>query len=193
MNTASSTTPREGTTPAAPRPGKRARRRHTPGGVALGKDASHEAQRLAAALLEVLGGLRTPAQAAETLGVSQARYFQVETRALQALVRACEARPRGPGRSAEKELAALKTQHERLKQELSRHQTLLRLAQRTIGLPPPRTPADKPSGKDKSKKRPRRPVVRALRAAEALQRHPQEGPQATPAADAPEDHPEAKG
>jgi hypothetical protein len=158
--------------PAARPAGKASRRRHTPGGAGLGKDAGHEAQRLAAAILEVLAGVRTPSQAAEALGVSQARYFQVEARAMQALVAACEARPRGPGRSADKELAALQRQHERLQRELSRQQTLVRLAQRTIGLTAAKTAANKPAGKDKRRRR--RPVVRALRAAEALQRHSQE-------------------
>lgn len=160
---------------AAARPAaKPSRQRHTPGGASLGKDAGHEAQRLAAAILEVLAGGRTPGQAAEALGVSLPRYYQIESRAVQALVASCEPRPRGPGRSADKELAALKRQHERLQRELSRQQTLVRLAQRTIGLAPPKAPVNQPGGKDKSKKRRRRPVVRALRAAEALQRRSQE-------------------
>jgi hypothetical protein len=153
---------------------KPARQRHTPGGAGLGKEAGHEAQRLAAAILEVLAGVRTPAQAAEALGVSQARYFQIETRAMQALVASCAPRPRGPGRSADQELAALRRQHARLERELSRQQALVRLAQRTIGLAPPRAPVPKSGSKDKGKKRQRRPVVRALRAAELLQRRSQE-------------------
>jgi hypothetical protein len=166
-----------------------ARRRHTPGGAALGKDAGREAQRLAAAVLEVLAGVRTPGQAAEALGVTQPRYYQIETRAMQALVAACAPRPRGPGRSADKELSILRRQYERLQRELGRQRTLLRLAQRTLGLVPPPS-AEKPpggkdsgkdsgkdKGKDKGKKRRRRPVVRALRAAEVLQRHSQEARQ----------------
>jgi hypothetical protein len=151
----------------------RSRLRHTPGGMRLGVDAGREAQRLAAAILEVLAGVRTPGQAAETLGISLQRYFQMETRAMQALVTACQPRARGRSRSADKELIALRRQYQRLERELSRQQTLVRLAQRSIGLPPPRPPAP-PAGKDKRKKRPRRPVVRALRAAEALQRRCQE-------------------
>jgi hypothetical protein len=153
---------------------KPSRVRHTPGGAGLGKDAGSQAQRLAAVILEVLGGVRTPTQAAEALGVSLPRYFQVETRALQALVAGCAPRPRGPGRSPDKELAALRRQHERLQRELNRQQTLVRLAQRTIGLTPPKTPTDKPGDKDQRKQRRRRPVVRALRAAEVLQRRSQE-------------------
>jgi hypothetical protein len=176
MSTASSNGVKEATHPAVPaRPAtKPSRLRHTPGGVGLGKDATHEAQRQAAAILEVLAGVRTPGQAAEALGMSQARYFQIETRAMQALVAGCEPRPRGPGRSADQELAALKRQHERLQRELGRQQTLVRLAQRNIGLASPKPAADKPGGKDKGKKRRRRPVVRALRAAVVLQQRSQE-------------------
>jgi hypothetical protein len=173
--------PREPVRPPAPAQGKARppRRRHTPGGVALGKDASREAQKLAAAILEVLAGVRTPSHAAETLGISLPRYFQVETRAMQALVASCEARPRGPTPSADKELAALRRQHERLERELARQQTLVRLAQRTIGLAPPPPSAKPPPGKKKR----RRPVVRALHAAQQLQR---QNPEAAPAEAAPE-------
>jgi hypothetical protein len=161
---------------------KKPRRRHTPGGAGLGKDASREAQRLAAAILEVLAGARTPGQAAEALGVSLPRYFQLETRAMQGLVESCQARPRGPGHSAERELAALRRRYERLERELARQQTLVRLAQRTIGLAPPKEEARAKGtaaatkGGSRSSKRRRRPVVRALRAAEQLQRQSEEAP-----------------
>ena len=48
--------------PAAARPAARAKRCHSPGGAALGQEHSREVQRLAAAILEVLAGARTPAQ-----------------------------------------------------------------------------------------------------------------------------------
>ena len=155
----------------APKP---LRRPNTPGGVGLAQQAGPQAQRLAAAILEVLAGVRTPTQAAEALGVSLPRYYQVETRALQALVGGCAPRPRGPGRSTDRELAALRRQHDRLQRELNRQQTLARLTQRTLGLAPPKAPASAPGGKDQRKKRRRKPVVRALRAAEVLQRRSQE-------------------
>jgi hypothetical protein len=145
----------------------KSRHRHTPGGAGLGQAASREAQRLAAVVLEVLAGARTPTQAAEALAVSLPRYFQLETRAMRALVAGCEARPRGPGRSLDKELTLLRRQHERLQRELGRQQALVRLAQRTIGLAPPKA---EPPGPARGKKRRRRPVVRALRAAAHLQR-----------------------
>ncbi len=171
-------------------------RPHTPGGAGLGKDVDPVAQRQAAAILEVLAGVRTPGQAAEALGISLPRYYQIETRAMQALVASCVPRPRGRGRNADKEVASLRRQQEQLQRELSRQQTLLRLAQRTIGLTPPKPSTDKPGGKDKdkgSKKRRRRPVVRALRAAELLQQRSQEsaaqetpGPEAAVATGQPE-------
>ena len=119
---------------------------------------------MAAAILEVLAGARTPSQAAEALGVSLPRYFQLEMRAMHAVVASCEPRPRGPARNPDKELLALKRQHERVQRELARQQTLVRMAQRTIGLAPPKS-APVSSVAAKSKKRRRRPVVRALRAA----------------------------
>ena len=168
-------------TPAATdRQGKPKRCRHTPGGATLGRDASRQAHQMAAAILEVLAGQRTPAQAAEALGVSLPRYFQVETRALHALVASCEPRPRGPGRQPERELAALQREHERLQRELARQQALVRMAQRSLGLAPPPAPPKPTAGKTASKRKRRRPVVRALHAAQQLQRQSQEAPPATP-------------
>jgi hypothetical protein len=157
-------------TAARPKPA----RCHTPGGLLLGKESSREAQRAAAAILEVLAGGRTPTQAAEALSVSVPRYYQLEARAMRGLLAACEARPRGPGQSAEKELAMLRRQHERVQRELTRQQTLVRLAQRTIGLTAPPAPAAKAAP---GKKR-RRAAVRALQAAAHLQRQIQEMPAA---------------
>jgi len=183
MNTTSSNGVKETRPPATS-----ARRRHTPAGVGLGRGASPEAQRLAAAVLEVLAGVRTPRQAAEALGIALPRYFQWETRAIQALVGACEPRPRGRVRNADKELSAVKKQYERLQRELTRQQTLVRLAQRTVGLTPPKA-AHPAGGKDK-KKRVRRPAIRAYRAAQALHQLSQEtrdppSPEATPATGTP--------
>src|SRR5262245_22059320 len=123
--------------------------------------AGRDARRRAAVLLEVLAGGRTPAQAAQALGLSLPRYYQLEAAALRGLVEACEPQPRGRARSAEVELARL--------------QGLVRLTQRAVGLPPPAPP---PASKAKGRK-PRRPVARALRAAARLQE-----PEADGAADA---------
>jgi hypothetical protein len=122
-------------------------------------DATREAKRLAAVVLDVLAGSRTPPQAAETLGVSLPRYYQLEARALGGLVSACESRPRGRRPEVEAELVTLRKEFERVKRELARAQSLVRLTQRTVGVAPP--PA-------KPGKRKRRPVVRAMRRAEQL-------------------------
>jgi hypothetical protein len=130
--------------------------------LALGRGQSRDAQRQAVLILEVLAGVRKPIQAAELLGVSLPRYYQLEGRALVGLVSACEARSKGRVRSAESELASLRRQHDRLQQELIRQQALLRMAQRSIGLA---APAPAPEPKAGSKQRRRRPVARALGAA----------------------------
>lgn len=123
-------------------------------------DATREAKRLAAVVLDVLAGSRTPPQAAETLGVSLPRYYQLESRALGGLLAACESRPRGRQPEVEAEVVTLRKELERVKRELARTQSLVRLTQRTIGVAPP-TPA-------KPGKRKRKPLVRAMRRAEQL-------------------------
>jgi hypothetical protein len=130
---------------------------------------SREAKRLAAVLLDVLTGSRTPPQAAEALGVSLPRYYQLEERGCRGLVDACEPRPRGRQPDAGAELSELKKQNERLKRELVRQQSLVRLTQRTVGVPPP-APA-----KATGPKRKRKPRVRALRRAERLRQEAGEG------------------
>jgi hypothetical protein len=132
--------------------------------------ASREARRLAAVLLDVLAGARTPPEAAEVLGVSLPRYYQLEDRGLTGLVAACVARPRGRQANAETELHALTKENARLKKELARYQALVRLTQRTVGVPPP-APA-KAAG---HKKRKRKPTVRAMRRAERLRQEAEAG------------------
>jgi hypothetical protein len=125
-------------------------------------EVSKEAKQRAAMLLDVLAGSRTPPQAAETLGISLMRYYQWEDRAMNAFLLGCEARPRGRQSNAETQLHALTKENERLKRELARQQSLVRLTQRTVGVPPP-APV-----KRTGKKKPRRATVRALKRAERL-------------------------
>lgn len=133
---------------------------------------SREARRLAAAILEVLGGARMPSDAASALGISLPRYYLLETRGLNGLVEACEPKPLGRVRSPENELAAVQNDLERLKRENARLAALVRVAQRTIGLAAP--PPPKPTA-DGKKKRKRKPTVRALRAVEHLKKGEAEG------------------
>lgn len=149
---------------------------HTPprgNGKATGLDVkghSGGARKLAAVILEVLAGLRTPTDAAVALEVSLPRYYACELRALQGLVGACEPLPRGRQPTAQGEIAGLKRRCEQLQQQLVRQQALLRLAQRSIGLSPATPPTSKP-GKGKRRRRPR---LRALQAIEQLRPSPAE-------------------
>ena len=128
---------------------------------------SAETKRLATAILEVLAGVRTPADAAKTLEISVSRYYLLEQRALAGLLAACEARTKGPGRSIEREIAKLRRELAASQRECARQQSLVRAAQRVVGLaaPQPSKPADKHSH---TKARRRRPTARALRAARAI-------------------------
>jgi len=165
-------------TSGGPRPTPASARRapKQPGGAGLGQDHSREAKRLAAAILEVLAGLRTPAQAAAALGMSLPRYYHWEGQALRGLLAGCEARPHGRRRSPDREVAALKQQQQRLEREVARQQSLVRLAQRAVGLAPPAAPAKAPG-----KKRPRRPTARALQIADRLQQDSAAAPAASTA------------
>ncbi len=142
----------------------RQRRVKQAGGPGLTQDASRQAKQVAAAILEVLAGARTPQQAAEALTVSVPRYYQLESRALRAVVVACETRPRGRVRSPASEAAKLKAQNAQLQREVTRQQALVRAAQRSVGLAPPPAPPPKVKGK----KRRRRPAARALSVATRL-------------------------
>jgi hypothetical protein len=157
-------------------PGKAAARPKTLAG-------SPEAKRLASAVLEVLAGLRSPPDASAALGTSLQRYYLLETRALQGLIAALEPRPRGPRRRPEDKVAALTRERDRLARELLRSQALVRAAQRSVGIAPPKV--ERP-GADKKGKRKRRPTVRAAKAIEALrQEAPAAPPPSSPAAAGP--------
>lgn len=98
---------------------------------------SEPARRQAAAILEVLAGVRRPSEAAQALSTSLPRYYQLERRALLGLLKACEPAPRGPRIDLTRQLAALERENRRLKRECDRQQALVRMAERGLGLPPP--------------------------------------------------------
>ena len=148
--------------------------------VPIGPQASKEAKRLAAVILEVLAGLRTPTQGAEALQLSLPRCYQLEARGLGGLLAACEPKPKGRQPNPAHEMSVIQRENERLRRDLGRQQSLVRLTQRSIGLSPPPPPAAKSSGK---KGRKRKPVVRALNMAarlnqEANAAEPPSGPDA---------------
>ena len=146
------------TAPPASRPAKRARN-----SVPLVPQASKDAKRLAAVILEVWAGLRTPQQAAEALSVSLPRYYQIEANGLQGLVAGCAPRPKGRQVNPAHEATVLRRDNERLRRELGRQQALVRLAQRGLGVAP------LPAKPTIQKGRRRKPVVRALTLAARLQ------------------------
>ncbi|NLF32539.1 MAG: hypothetical protein GX591_16820 [Planctomycetes bacterium] len=139
-----------------------------------------QCRRQAAAILEVLAGVLSPADAAKALSLSLPAYYKLESRALNGLIQGCQPPARGPRPSPEVELKKLRREHQQLRQELRRYQALARTSQRTVGLP-----SAPPSGKtDARGRRRRRPTVRALKAVEAIGRIPDD-PAQTPVAASP--------
>lgn len=139
--------------------------------------SSSQARLQTAAILEVLAGLRRPAEAAQALGTSLPRYYQLERRALLGMLSACEPAPRGPRADPAKQLKTLERENRVLQRECARQQALVRSVERSLGLAQVITPKsiEKPGkhGKEEKpvsgkRKRKRRPAVRALRAIAGL-------------------------
>jgi len=93
--------------------------------------ATVDAKRVACAILEVLAGVRSITDAALALGVAPARYYVLEARALAGLIAACEPRSPGPhtGSGVAAEVARLRAERDRLRDEAARYQALARIAQ----------------------------------------------------------------
>ena len=139
-----------------------------PGGAAPRRSGvvppgSKEALRTSAAVLEVLAGVRSVAEAAAALGCSVPRYYQLEQQALRALVAGCEPRPLGRQPSAAAELERLEKENARLAKECQRQQALVRLARQAAGLASPAPPS-----KQEGKKRRPRKTARGQQAARRL-------------------------
>ena len=143
---------------------------------------SEGARRTAAVILEVLSGVRATAEACEALAVTPMRYYVLETRALQGLVGALEPRPRGKRRSSEDELREIRREKQKLERELARSRALVRIAERTIGIPAAGAKSKIAAG-GKIHRRRRRPE-RAARAIAALRKPSAEAPEAAEAAGA---------
>jgi len=131
---------------------------------------SETARQRGAVVLEVLAGTIQPGDAAEHLQIKVPAYYNLEARALQALVKACEPRPKGPSVNYQKQIRELQEINRKLEREARRYQSLTRAAQKAIGLgkmmeKSGSAKANKGTGK---KKRGARKKVRALRAAERL-------------------------
>src|SRR5262249_32108774 len=94
--------------------------------VPLLPEANKDAKRLAAVILEVWAGMRTPLQAAEALGLSLPRYYQIEANGLRGLVAGIAPKPKGRQANPAREATALRRDNERLRRELSRQQAFVR-------------------------------------------------------------------
>lgn len=97
--------------------------------------ASKRARQITMVVIEAFAGELGTTEAAERLGISLSRYYQLETRALGGMMAALEPRPRGPGKTPEREIQTLQGEKKALEKELRRHQSLLRAAHRGVGLP----------------------------------------------------------
>jgi hypothetical protein len=143
-------------------------------GWRLPKEGVSEASRKAAAgILSVLSGLRTPAEVSQALACSVNRYYQLEQRGLEGMLRALEPRTRGPRQRPEVEAQRLQREVVRWQREASRYQALLRTSQRALGMTAPltaRAASGKGPGKGPGKGKVRRPRVRAKAVIEALER-----------------------
>ena len=140
----------------------------------LGQQASAEANRRAAVVLEVLAGVRTPTEAAAALKLSVNYYYVLERKAMEGLLAACGPAPKGPpGPSLAVQLQRLEHQLQQCRRECQRQAALVRATQRAVGLPSskPAKKVDKTNGTAPKRRRRRRPTVRALRAAEQLRKN----------------------
>jgi hypothetical protein len=126
-----------------------------------------EARKLAACVLEVLAGLRSPEQAAQALSMSLPTYYNLETRALRGLIHGCTPTPPGRTLMLLKQVRGLELQCGTLQKQVGRYQALLRNAQRSAGLLPPPVEVKAKTG---ARRKPKRPAIRALRAIEAIAR-----------------------
>jgi hypothetical protein len=130
-------------------------------------EGSREALRMAAVILETLGGLRSTQEASEVLEIALPRYYVLEARALQGMVAALEPRPKGRRPDAALELARLREEVERLEREVLRYQALHRASQRVLGLP--KDEASPASAKAKRKGGPVRRVRKKSRGERVLE------------------------
>jgi hypothetical protein len=131
---------------------------------ARAEEASEAARRTASGILQVMSGLRTPAEVCAQLGVSVNRYYQLETRGLEGLLASLEPRARGPGRRPDVEIERLRREKAKAEREAARYLALLRASQKALGTAPPASAA-KAKAAPGRRRRGRRDRAKALIAA----------------------------
>ena len=121
------------------------------------------AKKITAVILEVFAGVLGTQEAAEALGLSPNRYYQLEARALQGMIDALEPKNRGRQLTPEREIESLKDLNTRQAREISRLQALVRAARRTIGIPEKKKAAKKTSTRKRKPSHRGKKVVAILR------------------------------
>ena len=154
------------------------------GDTARGGAASRSAKQTAAVVLEVLCGQRDTTSASEALGISLSRYYLLEARGVEGLIKALEPRPKGKQKSPAVALREALAEVVQLQRDVARSQALLRVSQRSLGVkvaskPPRKGSKLGTSTKSGTKKKRRRRTVR--RAAQVIARLRSES-EAAPAA-----------
>jgi len=96
--------------------------------------SSKAARKQVAIILEALSGEIGTTEASEQMGVSLSRYYQLEGRALQGMLAAMEPKKRGIQMTPARQILALEAEKKLLEKDLRRHQSLLRAANRSLGL-----------------------------------------------------------
>jgi hypothetical protein len=151
---------------------RKSARRRVVGTARLGQGQNGETKRRAAIVLEVLAGMRTPCEAASVLGLSVSYYYLLERKALQGLLNGCQPQPKGcAGVGLQRQLARLRKELDKSRQECLRQASLVRATERAIGLPAvakPAGPTKAHSAKEGKQTPRRRPTIRAMRAAKTL-------------------------
>ena len=107
---------------------------------------SRQAKQSLMVMLETLSGTCSTTEAAERLKISASRYYQLETRGLQGMLSALEPLPRGPRKTKDTEIRALKEERRALERELLQARSLVRAASRSVGVKPLRKRAKKKKG-----------------------------------------------
>ena len=113
---------------------------------------SARARAVTVVVLEALSGEVGTTEAAERLGVSLSRYYQLEAKALEGMLKALEPRTKGPQMTPQREIQALQVEKRALEKDLRRHQTLLRAAHRSVGLPARGRKAASSKGRGRAKR-----------------------------------------
>jgi hypothetical protein len=127
------------------------------------------AKKTTAVILEVFAGVMGTQEAAEALGLSPNRYYQLEARALQGMIESLEPRNRGRQLTPEREIETLKEDLARQSREISRLQALVRAARKTIGIP------EKKKASKKGPARNRKPSHRGKKVVAILRKPKEDG------------------